>query len=93
MHEADGISLGFLHRRELIRRRSMRSTLTSSHATLDAMTAILALFIDILHDADTGVPDEISDRKLVDLPYVLNCFLQSEASKFPLTREVGSNGL
>lgn len=52
------------------------------------MTAILALFIDVLHDADTGVPDEISDRKLVDLPYVLNCFLQSEASKFPLTREV-----
>ena len=55
------------------------------------MTAILALFIDILHDADTGVPDEISDRKLVDLPYVLNCFVQSEASKFPLTREVRGN--
>lgn len=52
------------------------------------MSAIVALYIDVLHDVDVGVDADVSDRKLADIPGVLSIFKVSEKSQYERIREV-----
>lgn len=52
------------------------------------VTAILALYLDVFHDADVGVPAEVSDRKLVNMPAADKLLQLLEKTPHPKMSEV-----
>lgn len=46
--------------------------------TRHLLAAVTTIYIDVLHDADIGVPAEESDKKLVNMPYVAKAFMKAE---------------
>lgn len=52
------------------------------------LSAVVAIYIDVFHDADIDVPDEKSDQKLVNMAYALLIFETVERSSYPKMSEV-----
>ena len=57
------------------------------------MTAILAIYIDVFHDVDTGVPWEASEAKLIAVPAALTIFSDAETSRNTHVRAVRAMSL
>lgn len=57
--------------------------------TRHLLAAVTTIYIDVLHDADIGVSPEQSDKKLVNIPYVIKTFQRAERSDAVSSREVG----
>jgi hypothetical protein len=52
------------------------------------LAAVTTIYIDVLHDADIGVSPEQSDKKLVNIPYVIKTFQSIERLDAVSSREV-----
>jgi hypothetical protein len=53
------------------------------------MSAVLALYIDVFHSADTETDWQASEAKLVNMPGVMAIFRQAESSRYEKIRETG----
>merc|ERR1712093_50010 len=54
---------------------------------------VLALYMDVFHDADTGVPPEISDQKLVNLPAAVSILQSLDKVPYPQVAETSRKTL
>lgn len=52
------------------------------------LAAVTTIYIDVLHDADVGTPADVSDKKLVNMPYVVKVFLRMEQTGSTSSQQV-----
>ncbi|KAK9898882.1 hypothetical protein P389DRAFT_167560 [Cystobasidium minutum MCA 4210] len=56
------------------------------------LAAVTTIYIDVLHDADVGTPADVSDKKLVNMPYVVKVFLRMEQTGSTSSQQMGQRG-